>query len=281
MQAGLKNTAPWWTIPAHSCPPSIFHVQKKRPWRYSPLSWYAIKCHSDARNSTFVYVTTKIWANAGKYNWSQARGICTLFSRHWQTSKIISQNKMLEQKSSVTEQCSSRFKNTSHLQYHSTGISVTGCQVELSSGFAMERHHRTFWPKQSAVQVLQDMEYLWSCTEANNHRKYSNYLINLILRPWKKKKNPPNVFKEWLPNVFWLLDALQSFCLDTLIHSAKIKRGKIPNCINTYFFSFPFFIYPLTNLQRMDRFYFIQLPLKAMELQQLNQCTFLSLRLRR
>lgn len=113
-QVGLQNMAPSWNIPAHNSPPSIFHVQTKCPWRYFPLSWYAIKCHSDARNTTFVYVTTKIWANASKYNWSEARGICTLFSRHWQTSKIISQNKVLEQNSSVTEQCSSRFKNVSH-----------------------------------------------------------------------------------------------------------------------------------------------------------------------
>lgn len=95
LQVGLQNMAPWWTIPAHSCPPSIFHALGKRPWRYSPLSWYARKCHSDARNTTFVYVTTKKWANAGKYNRSGARGICTLFSRYWQISKIISQSKML------------------------------------------------------------------------------------------------------------------------------------------------------------------------------------------
>lgn len=43
LQVGLQNMDPWWAIPAHSHPPSIFHVLGKCPWRYSPLSCYAMK----------------------------------------------------------------------------------------------------------------------------------------------------------------------------------------------------------------------------------------------
>lgn len=52
----LREMAHPLTIPAHSCPSSIFQGQTKCLWRYSPLGLRAIKCHSDARKTT-LYMT--------------------------------------------------------------------------------------------------------------------------------------------------------------------------------------------------------------------------------
>lgn len=169
-----------------------------------------------------------IWVNAGKYSWSEARHICTLFSRHWRTPRIIIQNKMLEQNSSFLQDfVSSRFRQCGSLggTPYPTEISEIACQLKLSSGLAMACHQITFWPKQSAAQVPQDMDYsLELHRNKHKHGKYSNYFG---------------------PNVSCILHAQQSLWLDTRTHTHILslrKKKKKPNCIHMHIFiSFFFF----------------------------------------
>ena len=58
--------------------------------------------------------------------------------------------------------------NVAHgVTFYSTETGEITCQVKLFSRLAVSCPHITFWPKKSAMQVLEDMDCLCSCTGAS------------------------------------------------------------------------------------------------------------------